>query len=377
MSKPRRSKSPAKPAKGTPLVSVIMPAFNAERFIERSIESVLDQSYNHFELIIVNDGSTDGTEELVKRFAAKDPRIRHLGQPNAGPSAARNLAIARAKGIFIAPLDSDDLWHSVFLERQVACMLEAGPRVGLTYTWMAEIDDDSALNGNAANYVVEGEVYLKLICCNFVVFPGSCLMRKATLERIGAYDTSGKTNEDWDLNLRIADVAEFRCVPEFLAFYRRHSLSYSHDFRYVEAGYWTVIDKVRKAHPDVPARIYRWSKGLYYAYLANRALDRGAFGICLKYLAIAAFADPTTPIRVLGSLLENKHYRDAVMRRLGLARSSESAGSGERETGLAAIAERFEPLDKARILPLGILRISRLRYIDQFQPNAGDITGGR
>lgn len=318
MSKSRRSKPPAKPARDTPLVSVIMPAFNAERYIERSIESVLDQSYKHFELLVVNDGSSDGTEKIIKKFAARDSRVRYAEQPNAGISAARNLVIARAKGEFIAPLDADDLWHPAFLERQVARMLEAGPRVGLTYTWTAEIDDAGAYNGNAANYLVEGEVYLKLICCNFVVFPGSCLIRKATLERAGEYDTSGRINEDWDLNLRIADVAEYRCVPAFLSFYRRHSTSVSHDPLF-GAGYWTVIDKVRKDHPDVPARIYRWSKGLYYAYLANRALDRGALGACLRYLMIAAFADPTTPIRVLGIFLKKGFYRKAVMRRLGLA----------------------------------------------------------
>ena len=377
MSKYRRSKSFAKPAKGGPLVSVIMPAFNAEHYIASSIESVLDQGYKHFELIVVNDGSSDGTEEIVKRYATQNPRVRYFEQPNAGVSTARNLAIARASGEFIAPLDSDDLWHPAFLERQVACMLEAGARVGLTYTWMAEIDDASALNGNYTNYVVEGEVYLKLICCNFVVFPGSCLMRKATLERVGAYDTSGKINEDWDLNLRIAEVAEYRCVPEFLTFYRRHSSSVSHEASF-GAGYWAVLDKVRRGHPEVPARIYRWSKGLYYAYLANRALDRGTLGTCVRYLTIASFADPTTPIRVLGILLRKGFYRDAVLRRLGLARTSKPADSGNNETGLAAIAERIAASDeKTQLLPLGILRASRLRYIDGVRLKTGDSKGGR
>ncbi len=106
-----------------------MAAFNAERSIERGTESVHDQSYQHFVLIIANDESTDGTGGMVRRFAAENPRIRHLEQPNAGPSTARNLATARAKGVFVASLDSNDTWPSAALERQVAGMLEAGPHV--------------------------------------------------------------------------------------------------------------------------------------------------------------------------------------------------------------------------------------------------------
>src|ERR1044071_7783966 len=109
-----------------PLVSVIMPAYNAERYIAASVRSVLAQTYQNWELIIVDDGSTDGTAAVAKSFAEADGRVRYVYQPNGRLGNARNTGIRHARGPLIAFLDSDDLWMERKLELQLKAMEEAG-----------------------------------------------------------------------------------------------------------------------------------------------------------------------------------------------------------------------------------------------------------
>src|SRR5262249_3226700 len=119
----------------SPLVSVIVAAYNAERYIEETCLSVLGQTYTPLELVVVDDGSTDRTGAIVSALTASDPRVHLIHQTNSGVAAARNRAIAAARGEFIAPLDADDLWHSTKIERQVRRLQECGPETGLVYCW--------------------------------------------------------------------------------------------------------------------------------------------------------------------------------------------------------------------------------------------------
>ena len=104
------------------LVSVIVPAFNAASYIRQTLNSVLAQTYRKIEVILVDDGSSDSTAKIVEEFVARDPRFQLIRQANAGVGAARNTAIKRARGKYLAPLDTDDLWFPKKLETQVACM---------------------------------------------------------------------------------------------------------------------------------------------------------------------------------------------------------------------------------------------------------------
>lgn len=106
-----------------PFVSVIIPAYNAEAFIGRTLESVLAQTYENIEVLVVDDGSRDRTAEIVASFAQKDSRVILLKQQNAGVAAARNLAIEKSRGEYIAPLDADDIWYPSKLDKQVQCIL--------------------------------------------------------------------------------------------------------------------------------------------------------------------------------------------------------------------------------------------------------------
>ena len=121
------------------LVSIITPLYNAERFVSQTIESVLAQTYTHWEMIVINDGSKDNSEAVVKAYVEKDSRIKLFSQPNAGSAAARNNGIRRAEGRYIALLDADDLWNPVFLESQLALMQKTGAL--LVYASHRRIDE--------------------------------------------------------------------------------------------------------------------------------------------------------------------------------------------------------------------------------------------
>lgn len=154
----------------TPLVSIIMPSYNAERYIAQSIESVMAQTYQNWELLITDDGSIDKSVEIVREYCKKDGRIDLLVNEHKGISETRNASITRAKGRFVAFLDSDDIWKKEKLEKQVGFMLEKN--VAFTYSSYEVIDSQ----GNIKKLVKDDGVmhynkYLKntIICCGTVV----------------------------------------------------------------------------------------------------------------------------------------------------------------------------------------------------------------
>jgi len=157
------------------LVSIITPVYNGEKYLSQTIESVLSQTYPHWEMLIVDDGSKDNSAALIKQYTEKDPRIKFLSQPNGGSAAARNNGIRHADGRYIALLDADDLWDAVFLESQLSLMKKTGGL--LVYASHQRIDEN---NKECLNpFFVKGQVEYKdlLKTCSI-----SCLT--------GLYDTS-------------------------------------------------------------------------------------------------------------------------------------------------------------------------------------------
>ena len=129
------------------LVSVIIPAFNAAEYIRQTLHSVLAQTYQSLEVIVVDDGSEDDTDAIVEEFVKKDARVQLVKQCNAGVGAARNTGIRMARGEYIAPLDADDIWFPEKLEKQVACMERYGEETGLVYCWSIRVDKDGEFEG--------------------------------------------------------------------------------------------------------------------------------------------------------------------------------------------------------------------------------------
>ena len=202
-----------------PLVSVVVPVWNGERTLAATLASVLAQSHRHFELLVIDDGSTDGTAALVSGLATGDPRVQLHRFENRGLAASRNRGIRLARGEFIAFVDADDLWQPARLERQLAA-LAAAPAAGLAYSLTDCIDDAGQRLGPGSHIVAAGRVYARLLAWNFMDSGSSALVRRAVFDEVGFFDESLPAAEDWDLWLRIAWRHEFACVPHADILYR-------------------------------------------------------------------------------------------------------------------------------------------------------------
>jgi glycosyltransferase involved in cell wall biosynthesis len=278
------------------LISVIIPAYNAEEFIAKTLESVLSQTYQNIEILVVDDGSTDTTAEIVKSFAQKDSRIILLQQSNAGVAAARNLAIEKSKGEYIAPIDADDIWYPSNLEKQVKCLTSSASTVGVVYSWSVDINEQDLLTGGFYNSTIEGKVYTALVYKYFIGNASSSLIRRACFEKLGGYNCQLKLQnaqgcEDLELHLRIAEHYQFKVVPEFLVGYRQITSSMSCNFAAMAKSHSLIMADVRQQHPEIPSSIYRWSSSNFYIYLAFRSNSSGNYRSTLSWLYRACKED--------------------------------------------------------------------------------------
>lgn len=209
----------------TPLVSVIIPAYNAGNTIEATLNSVFKQSYQNIEVIVVDDGSTDNTATLVKKHANSHKNLRLITQKNAGVAAARNHGIKCSKGEYIAPIDADDLWHSKKLELHVAALESAGPTSAVAYSPHVILSKDGELLGKSEKYPYSGNVFNIQLEDNFIGNGSGMTVRKSALLEIGGYSTilyekGLQGGEDYLLQMQLAYKYHFVCVPQYLIGYR-------------------------------------------------------------------------------------------------------------------------------------------------------------
>ena len=172
------------------LVSIIIPVFNGQRLIGRTLASAFQQTYQSLDIIVVDDGSTDQTARIVEAAATRDPRIRLFSRTHHGLSATRNFAIAQARGALIAPLDADDLWHPEKIALQVIAMQSASSRAGVVYCWSVDVDEnDFIIPPIRDKCTAEGHVVAELAAQNNFLENGSVpLIRRSYIEAVGGYD---------------------------------------------------------------------------------------------------------------------------------------------------------------------------------------------
>lgn len=232
------------------MVSVIIPTYNRADYIGKAIQSVLDQTWQNFEIIVVDDGSEDNTRQVVEGVG--DSRIRYIClDQNGGASHARNEGIRLAESEFIAFLDSDDEWMPEKLEKQMKAMFQSSDKVGLIFCRMRE-------NSESGNPVIipslrlkkeqlEGNIFNNLVCGNVIGAP-TVLARRNCLKQIGGFDEELHCLEDWDLVLRIAENWEIGFVDDILVEVHHSEGSVSSNIRawvdtrcYMIAKYWKIM----------------------------------------------------------------------------------------------------------------------------------------
>lgn len=239
-----------------PKVSVVIPSYNRAHLIGESIQSVLDQTYQDFELIVVDDGSSDNTEDVVRGF--NDSRISYTYQDNKGISAARNAGIRKARGRYFAFLDSDDFWFRELLDLEVP-ILEENPNVGLVYAKAQAIDVDGELKGQISGALQKypGQTLKSALYGNFVCIQ-TAIMRRECFDRVGLFDETLKARVDYDLWIRMAKHYHFAYLNKVLAHFRIHTGGYTHSksehFADVCAGRIRVLDKAF-SDPDLSHEI--------------------------------------------------------------------------------------------------------------------------
>lgn len=273
-----------------PTISVIIPAYNVEKTIKRTIDSVLKQTFSDWEIIIINDGSTDSTVEIISQISST--KLSFISCSNTGlPAATRNRGLELANGEYIAFLDADDLWSPDKLELQLKAML-ANPQAGLAYSWTDLIDEKDQFI-DRGNYISgNGNVYNLLLLVNFIENGSNPLIRRQALDKVGYFDESViKGTEDWDLWLRLAKDYEFVCVNSPQVLYRISSNSLSSNLARQEEGCLKVINNGFDRFPELPSILHNKSLANLYIYLSRKAMQ-GYFqwynlATAIKYFKLA------------------------------------------------------------------------------------------
>ena len=245
-----------------PKISVVVPAYNSQSTILETIYSVLQQSFSDFELIVINDGSTDKTLRLLS--TVNDARLKVYSYPNGGLPAARNRGIVRATGQFISFIDADDLWTPDKLELQLQA-LQKNPQAGVAYSWTICMGNDGSSFHPGISETVQGNVYSKLLVGNFIGSGSNVLIRREAIESVGYFDESLKSCEDWDYWMRLAPQWDFVVVPKPQIIYRLSSGAMSSKLDVMEKYQTLVLEKAFASAP--PQLQYLKKQGFAYIYL--------------------------------------------------------------------------------------------------------------
>lgn len=290
----------------TPLVSIVMAAYNAADFIAEAIESVLNQTYKNIELIVVNDGSKDGTEQIVENYLASN-NVKYFSQENAGQTVAKNNGIKNASGTIIGFCDADDYWHTEKLEKQLS-ILFSDEKIGIVYSDIQAINQygekiklDETLNGKQGNLLAD------LLFDNFIPF-GSAIFRIECIHEHGGFNESYRMGIDWDLWLRFSTSWKFGFSNEKLYFYREWEGQMSRNYNGRYTGALIILENFKNRYPSfIPKNTYRKAVSDIYANYAYHislyeGYNRRLFKYSIKALA-TGFTRIETTKRVARALL--------------------------------------------------------------------------
>ncbi|HBE17483.1 MAG TPA: glycosyl transferase family A [Cyanobacteria bacterium UBA11149] len=277
-----------------PLVSIIIPAFNSENTVKETIESVLNQTWTDWEIILVNDGSQDSTLEIVNNI--NDNRLKIFTYSNGGANASRNRGLSHASGEFVSFLDADDLWTPDKLESQFKALQE-NPEAAVAYSWTNSIDETGNFLRRGSYITANGDIYTKLLLIDFIESGSNPLIRRAALANVGDFDESLAAAQDWDMWLRLAAQYHFVAVSSVQILYRVSNNSMSANILRQEAASLQVIEKSFSNAPQSLQYLKKYSIGNRYKCLTFMALQRNPSRkqgiIAMKLLIYTIKNDPS------------------------------------------------------------------------------------
>ena len=273
-----------------PTVSIVIPTYNRAHLIIESLESVFAQTYTDYEVIIVDDGSTDETENTLAEYVEKTPaaqgRIHFFKQKNAGPAIARNRGIFYAKGEYIAFLDSDDQWYPTKLEKQVK-ILDEDQEIGVVYTdcYCGESRNDPNQTGFLANVnPPSGDIFDRMVKNNLFWTP-SLLFRKEVFLTSGVFDPTLRVTEDYDLWLRICRYNKCCFIPKILTFVREHPERITKNYNLEEYSCQAAELQIVRWQKDLDVnKQFREKTALRYNNLARKFRKVGDFEGAIRCL---------------------------------------------------------------------------------------------
>lgn len=256
-----------------PRVSIVIPTHNRAEFLGAAVRSVLCQSFQDFEVVIVDDGSNDCTSTMVDTF--RDERIHYIRhRMRRGGAAARNTGIARASGEYVAFLDDDDEWFPEKLERQMNIMLASPPQVGGVYTGYFIVNRS---DGSTCGQVIarnRGYLYPPILAENLIGGTSSVVLRRACLERVGWFDETLPSFQDYDLWIRVARGFEFECIPEPLLKYFVHPHQVWTNLDALVQGLEVMLKKYGAA-PAFRKKAHRYFLSFGVRFCERNQFDRG------------------------------------------------------------------------------------------------------
>lgn len=255
----------------TTIISVIIPVFNGEKTIKETVDSVLNQTFTQFELIIINADSTDSTLEIISQI--QDPRIKIFSYPQANVAVNRNRGFHHSIGEFITFIDADDLWTPDKLEAQYNALLE-NPKAAVVYSWTDAIDEQGKFLRRCSHGTWQGDIYAKLLLDDCIGSGSNVMIRQNVLAKVDGFNELLTNAQDSDLWLRLAAITDFICVPKVQIFYRILPNSMSSNILGLEESNLKIIHSAFTHEKAASLQhLKQYSIANLYKYLSYKALD--------------------------------------------------------------------------------------------------------
>ncbi|GLQ53666.1 glycosyltransferase family 2 protein [Devosia nitrariae] len=288
------------------LVSIVIPAHNADRFLERTLRAAVAQTHAALEIIIVDDGSTDSTREIALRAAEADARIKVVSTANGGVARARNTGIEHSSADYVAFLDADDLWHPTKIALQLAMLEAADPSWAACYSLFRQIDADDFIIRLGSSRYRGGYIFSRHLFAKFVGNGSNLLVRKEAALAVGGFDPSYADagiggSEDLDFELKLAARYHIAAVPQFLVGYRCYPGNMSSNQVRMSRAIVETVRRCLSANPGLPETAVRYAWAATHDQAGGLSLwHEGHVGLLLRHKMTAIANDPV--LAVFGAL---------------------------------------------------------------------------